>query len=809
MKAQLGGICRGDGKIYVRLRVDGMALTASLKVNAVSPDGIPIPSGIYEVLASESEFTRSFVLVLPILKIRIAHVTVIESDKEGRLIDRHSFSLGFEKAKWQSRLNYRFNKELCKEIRDYDQIGSYSKISMEVWDCIADGGNNIMRGLLRMPYEADSEIEMACMTDSLDEVEINPIYLSNVKVKSDIAENLFLREVQFSFRVPCAIQNLIFCLSDRSHPEFNSFEALEDHEYRRILDSSRSIMLSAQADPCYAEWFGKHRVDLGTLAKQHETFFENRPVYSIVVPLFETPKLFFQDMLNSVIDQSYGRWELILVNASPEDETLSNLVEEAAARDERIKNVVLDANLGISENTNAGIAISTGDFVCFFDHDDILEPNLLFEYTKALNACNDIDVLYCDEDKLLPDGTFSEPFFKPDFNIDLLRDNNYVCHLLTIRKSLLDELEPNTAEFDGAQDHNMVLQASEHARRIHHVSQVLYHWRISASSTAANADSKPYATKAGILAVQNHLDRLGIRARVTQSRRPFTYSIEYLPPEDEPLVSVVIPTKDHSDVLRTCVDSILDKTMYSNYEIVIIENNSTEEKTFAYYEELERCYGDRVRIEYWPAEFNFSKLINFGVSKARGDYLLLLNNDTEVITPKWMDRMVGICSREDVGIVGVRLYFRDETIQHAGVCITGGVAGHLARNLPKGNWGYFSLGDSTQDMSAVTAACMMTKRQVFEKVEGFSEELAVAFNDIDFCLKVRDEDLLVVYTPEVELFHYESLSRGFESNAEKKIRFHREISFMNYRWADYYVQGDPYINSNLSKNEPFNCYYHL
>lgn len=794
--------------MYARLLVDEMASDISLKAKASSNDLI-VPCGLYETLSSETGSERTFVLVFPILRIRSVSLSIFGVDEKGSALGQCSFSINFEKAKWQSRINYRFNKELCKEIRDYDKIGTYSKISMEFWDCISDKNVNILRGLVRMPYRNDSIVQITCTNDSLQEIAISPVFLSDVKVRSDVSERIFFREIQFSIRVPNKIQNLVFRLIDKAHPELDSFEAIEDHAYRKIRDDSNEIMLSAQSDPCYPKWFEEHRVDLGALAKQHETFFDYRPLFSIVVPLYKTPKPFFLDMLNSVVSQSYGRWELILVNASPEDEVLAGLVEEASSNDKRIKSVVLESNGGISENTNAGLAVSSGDFVCYFDHDDLLEPDLLFEYAKALNADESIDLLYCDEDKMLPSGTLAEPFFKPDFNIDLLRDNNYICHLLTIRKSLLDELEPNTAQFDGAQDHNMTLQASERARKIHHVARVLYHWRISESSTAANADNKPYATQAGIKAVQNHLDRLGIRACVRQSRRPFTYSVDYLPPESEPLVSIIIPTKDHSDVLRTCVESVLDRTTYDKYEIVIVENNSTEPKTFAYYEELEKEHGDRIRIEYWPAEFNFSKLINFGVSKARGDLLLLLNNDTEVITPEWMERMVGICSREDVGVVGARLYFRDETIQHAGVCVSGGVAGHLGRNLPKGNWGYFSLSDATQDMSAVTAACMMTKRGVFESVDGFSEELAVAFNDVDYCLKVRDMELLVVYTPEVELFHYESLSRGFESSAEKKIRFHREVSFMNYRWAEYYVKGDPYANPNLSTNEPYNCYYHL
>lgn len=381
--------------------------------------------------------------------------------------------------------------------------------------------------------------------------------------------------------------------------------------------------------------------------------------------------------------------------------------------------------------------------------------------------------------------------------------------MLTIRKSLLETLTPSTSEYDGAQDHNTTLQAVEKARKVWHVPHILYHWRISETSTAADANSKPYATTAGIKAVQSHLDRLGIRAEVSQSRRPFTYKINYLIPESRPLVSIIIPNKDHSDVLRTCIDSIIEKSTYDNYEIIIVENNSVEKETFEYYSHIERVHSKVIRVERWPAEFNFSKLMNFGASKASGDYLLLLNNDTEVLSPNWIETMLGICAREDVGIVGVKLLYKDDTIQHAGLCVTGGVAGHLHCNLPKDNWGYFAFADAEQDLSAVTAACMMTKRSVFDEIGGWTEDLAVAFNDVDFCLNAREKDYLVVYTPEVELYHYESLSRGLENNIEKKIRFHKEIAYMNYRWAKYYVAGDPYINRNFTSDEPFNRYYHL
>ena len=533
------------------------------------------------------------------------------------------------------------------------------------------------------------------------------------------------------------------------------------------------------------------------------------PRFSVVVPLFDTPIPFFEEMVSSVVGQSYANWELVLVNASPENAELTAHVDGARERDARVKVVTLESNLGISENTNAGLDAASGDYVCFFDHDDVLERDILFEYAQAVNEAPQTDLLYCDEDKLLPDGTLSQPFFKPDFNLDLLRNNNYICHMLTIRRELLERLPRNTHEYDGAQDHNLTLRAVEQTSAIRHVPRVLYHWRVSETSTAANADSKSYASEAGIRAVHEHLDRMGLAADVSLSRRPLTYRVIYDVPKPHPLVSIVIPTKDHVDVLDRCLRSILERSTYDNYEIVLVENNSSDPATFSYYEEMRERHPEVVRVVTWDAEFNFSKLMNYGRRSARGEYLLLLNNDTEVITPNWIEVLLGLCSREDVGAVGVKLYYPDGTIQHAGVAIVGGVASHLSRNLPRSNWGYFALSDAQQDLSAVTAACVMVSCEDFDSVDGFTEELAVAFNDIDFCLKLRERDKLIVYTPEVELYHYESISRGPENSDEKRIRFHRESSYMNYRWASYYVKGDPYYNVNFSRIYPRSCYYHL
>lgn len=806
-------VCRGDRKIYFNLIVKGSPSPGSIDVFAEAPDRTKIPISIHPKIKNKPDSMSGdskahlnqteYVITLPDLLVPKARITL---SLDGKAVKEQT--VFFEILKWKSRLNYRIKRRECLEIRDFDRISRPSKASVEFQELIFAGESNILRMAVRIPYRQDNQVRLFCTTSHLQPLETNEIVMGDSVIEDPSSETR-TREILYSIRIPAEQQTLIFSVEDENHPQLNSFEVLSAERYGHLSSLTSSITKNAQIDRDYPLWFEEHRAGVDMLSKQMSTYLDYRPEFSIVVPLYRTPLFFFEEMLESVKKQTYGRWQLILVNASPEDEPLLSAAQEAATNDRRITLVNLDSNLGISENTNEGVRRATGDFVCFFDHDDVLEPNLLFEYAQAINNRPDVDALYCDEDKLMPDGSFAQPFLKPDFSIDLLRNNNYICHMLAIRKSLYDVLEPNTKEFDGAQDHNLALQASEKARYIHHVPKVLYHWRISDNSTAANANSKPYATLAGIKAVKNHLCRMGITAEVAQSRRPFTYKISYPIPKDKPLVSIIIPSKDHIDLLDRCLKSILDKTTYQNFEIVIIENNSTDERTFDYYERITGEHPGVIRVCRWSAEFNFSKLMNFGASEARGDYLLLLNNDTEVISPHWISSMLGLAAREEVGIVGVRLYYPDDTIQHAGVCVTGGAAGHLGKNLAKGNWGYFALHDAEQNLSAVTAACMMTKREVFEKVGGWTEELSVAFNDIDFCLKAREQGYLVVYTPEVELYHHESISRGYEDNVEKRIRFHREVAYINHRWAPYYVKGDPYINPNITKEEPMNCYYHL
>ncbi len=552
----------------------------------------------------------------------------------------------------------------------------------------------------------------------------------------------------------------------------------------------------------YENWLKKYDVTAEELERERQERFSHAPKFSVVVPVYKTNPVFLREMIASILSQTYENWELCLAWAqaadADSDGKLEAILKEYADRDARIRYTVLPENRGISGNTNAAVDMASGDYLVLADHDDIVPANALYEFAAAVNKDRAVDVLYSDEDKISMDGRKRfEPHFKPDYNPDLLCSVNYICHLFAVRRDVAGAAGVFDSAYDGAQDLDFILRCCECAKKICHVPKILYHWRCHMDSTAQNPESKRYAFEAGRAAVEAHYRRLGIPARVEHGMFPGMYRTVYQW-DEEPLVSVVIPNKDHSADLAKCMDSIFEKSAYRNLEFVIVENNSTEPETFAYYDRLREEY-ENVRVVTYEGAFNYSKINNFGVSCAKGEYLLLLNNDTEMIDGSCIGELLGFCMREDVGIVGAKLLYADETIQHAGVVLGfGGTAGHAFIGKQRYDTGYAGRILCAQDCSAVTAACMMVKRRVYEQVGGLTEELAVAFNDIDFCLKVRETGKLVVYNPRAELFHYESKSRGLEDSPEKVERFNGEVEILLSRWRGRIEQGDPYYNPNLT-----------
>ena len=642
-----------------------------------------------------------------------------------------------------------------------------------------------------------------------------------------------------------------------------AWEYFQKHGLRALFKKSVHKIQNIQDDYDYNEWYKKIRITDEELAKQRESAadFAMQPTFSIVIPVYATPEKFLRRMLDSIREQTYPKFEVCLVDATPyakiqhdpaQGRTPQEVLAEYAAADSRFRYETLTENLGIAENTNAAIRMATGDFIVLADHDDELEPQALYECVRAINAHPDVQVLYSDEDKVdFEDIYYFEPHFKTDFNPDLLRSVNYICHLFVARRSLLDAIAETAADgrkiyersaYDGAQDYDLILratekaQAMEHARlvssanasadnavtnpqpaiaaaldpldqtllrqgrftssNIIHIPMVLYHWRAHQASTAQHPEAKLYAFEAGARAVYDHCKRIGLPIKKVE--QGITYGFYHpIYENQQPLISVVIPNKDHSADLDLAITS-LSAGNYKNLEFIIVENNSDQAETWAYYEALPKRFPN-VKVVKWDGPFNYSAINNYGVQFTHGQYLLFLNNDIEEIDPDSIDEMIGYVQREDVGICGARLLYPDEDIQHAGVIMgMGGIAGAAFVRTHDSDLSYMHRAKCIQDYSCVTAACLLTKRSLFDQVGGFTEKLAVAFNDVDYCMKVRALGKLVVYNPYAKFYHYESKSRGMEDTPEKLARFHSEILTFGTTWKDILRDGDPYYSPALT-----------
>ncbi|WP_036608029.1 glycosyltransferase family 2 protein [Oribacterium sp. P6A1] len=658
-----------------------------------------------------------------------------------------------------------------------------------------------------------------------------------------------------------------------------AWEYFRDHGFRALWKKSVHRLKGIQEDYDYNEWYKKVKITEEELEKQRNTVLPVQPKFSIVIPVYETPEKFLRKMLTSIADQTYGNFEVCVADATPYEKygnaeaagkLPKEVLKEYQDRDLRFRFKVLEKNLGISDNTNAAINMAEGDFIVFADHDDELEPNALFECAKTINEHPDCVMIYSDEDKIdFEDTYYFEPHFKSDFNPDLLRSVNYVCHLMAFKRELLDSIAETDEDgskvyerkaYDGAQDHDLILRAVEKAQEMErektggdleklseedrkllregrftssnicHIQKSLYHWRSHQASTAQHPEAKLYAFDAGARAVYDHCKRLGLPVKKVE--KGITYGFYHTVYENaKPLISVIIPNKDHTADLDKAIRSLAGSN-YKNLEFIVVENNSDQEETWKYYADIQREFPAEgfidktpeeiknegqtelpgsnqnsalgaatptVRVVKWQGPFNYSAINNFGVKFSRGEYLLFLNNDIELIDPDSIDEMIGYVQREDVGICGARLLYPDEDIQHAGVIMgMGGIAGAAFVRTHDAELSYMHRAKCVQDYSCVTAACLLTKRKLFDEVGGYTEELAVAFNDVDFCMKIRALGKLVVYNPYAKFYHYESKSRGMEDTPEKVARFNSEIVKFAKRWPECLRYGDPYYNPALT-----------
>jgi GT2 family glycosyltransferase/SAM-dependent methyltransferase len=555
----------------------------------------------------------------------------------------------------------------------------------------------------------------------------------------------------------------------------------------------------------YQQWIEKNepsREDIGRFKGELQDF-SYHPKISIIMPVWNTNKKWLCLAIDSVVNQIYDNWELCIVDGGSTKRYIKRVLNEYVRKDSRIKVKFLTENKGIAGNSNEALALATGDFVGFLDHDDELVPSTLYEVVKTLNKYPDICYIYSDEDKIDEQNKRMHPFFKPDWSPDMFLSCNYICHFSVIRKTLVDSVGGFRGGYDGSQDYDLFLRVTEKTlpSNIVHIPKILYHWRMIKGSAAGVSNAKPYAFISARKALQDALVRRNIEGEVLDGMFPSSYRVRYKIKND-PKVSIIIPTKDKVKILQRCINSVLEKTEYSNYEIVIVDNQSIERETLEYYDTLKsNC---KIRFLKYESSFNFSAINNYAVLQIDSPYILFLNNDTEVISTEWLTAMLEHAQRNGIGAVGAKLLYPNNTIQHAGIVIgivgNPSVGGHSHRFFSSKDPGYFGRTMHSSDVSGVTGACMLMKKEIFEKIGGFDEALAVAFNDVDLCLKLRKSGLLIVYTPYAELYHHESMTRGYENTQEKRARFSKEVSLIREKWGDIIDKGDPYYNPNLTRD---------
>ena len=652
------------------------------------------------------------------------------------------------------------------EKLDADVVRPFRK---DIADYYLDGEVNYAAGFEFLFDETKyDKVKIVCSSNG--KTTIHPVSLTNIKSKKNFLADAIRRASNYrkKYGFGIMVQKIFQKLMGTNVYEYNS--------YIRTIQAGEE-----------------------ELNRQKKVEFDKKPLFSIVVPVYRPDRQFFEEMINSVKEQTYANWELCLADGSGDGYEMDTVCDRILKSDSRIKYKKIEKNYGISGNTNEAIKMATGDYIVLGDHDDLFRPDALFECAKLINEHDDVEVIYTDEDKYdCGKKKRIDPNFKPDLNLYMLRSGNYICHMFVFSRAIHEKVGMFRSEYDGAQDFDMILRCVETAKKVYHIPKILYTWRCHENSTALNPESKKYAYYAGKNAVAAHLERMNIKADVTiDENHAGIYKIKY-ELTHKPKVSIIIPNMNHTDDLDKCIRSI-EKQDYDNIEIVIVENNSNEE-TFSYYDSIQKEFDNIVVVKWEEKGFNYSKINNFGIKAAKGEYVLLLNNDTEMIKEDCISQMVSFAIQPDVGIVGAKLLYGDNTVQHVGVVLGfGGVAGHAFVGINDEYGGYQLYTLIPREYSAVTAACLMVKKSLYEEVGGLDEvNFAVAFNDVDFCLKVREKGKLVVYNPDAVLYHYESKSRGYEDTPEKISRFQEECNSMVNKWNKIITDGDPYYNPNLT-----------
>lgn len=762
------GGCRGVGKFYQLFWAE---TDQAYTIKSFSPQGNELPVALLNI--GPHEYVASFVDFA-------VNQTFAISDESGQVVFKGSNRPLANML--ESKINGVLSKELCSRIRSVDHVGlnSLPVIALDGFTPSPDGA--VIRGSI------SNELLPACAKIVAFDAKGKQIGESTGFVQARTSA------VPFSVKASDFKNFLALAAVDAEGNQFGVFTSCKKDVLRKYRKACERHYRNATNEPFYYTWLSENLVDAAAVAAQRDADDSTGPLFSVIVPLYKTPLNFFREMADSVLAQTYSRWELVLVNSTPEIAELRELVSEYVLKDERIKVVELEANLGITENTAAGIKVASGDFCCFFDHDDVLEPDILFEYAKAVVADPTIDLLYCDEDKMYPDGSLANPTFKPDFSLDMVRDNNYVCHLLTVKRSAMQQIEPSGKELDGAQDHAMVLKIAELGGTIHHVPKMLYHWRISKTSTAGNADSKPYANEAGIRAVQQHLDRCGLAAKVECAHgRSFRYAPHYQV-SDATSCSVVMATDGASFFFGTCISAICSGDRCPN-ELIVVCPSSCEQRI----RDVVDGFPLKTLVNVQDGEFNKYAWRNRGAELATGDVLVFLDDDVAPVDAGWLNNLVGFAVREDIGVVGTMSCDSGGIVLQAGLSHVGESLVRLSHGLYREDPGYIYLPLTVRDVFAVDGACQAFSRRSFDVLGGYDESYSSLYADVDMCLRASAKGSKVVYTPESAIACH-GVAGEPEAMGAYSATCIRDKSRLLSKWADEFAKNDRWFSPYFSRD---------
>ena len=798
---RFGGITRGEGGVFQLVSVDapdGCCVRASAKIaNGDAPcavTGHGLPGG-------------TFALILTMLPCS-QRVKVSVFDAAGVCIASASETVSHFRAALSSKANTFLKNEKVNAVRNIDRnpLPDIASISSTFAVLDEEKGVRTTYFTIEAPSETDEMpgFSFGLVAEGGEEVPVGNLAVLHDSLSADQeGTSPRIRGIELSCDVPEAATGYTAWVRFDDDALPSGLACFSPRKLAALKEETDAMMFGRSSQGAgYQVWFlNKHRTSGDELESQKSASFEIEPTFSVAMPLRNDAANHFAETVDSVLAQTYGKFELLLVSPADVSGQLSQAAQALAKADARVKLLEpVEGKAGYSALANAAVRAAKGDFVCFLGQGDVLEPDLLFEYVKGVNSYPETDLLYCDEDKL-SEGCYVDGLLKPDFDGSLLLSGNYIRNMLAVSASCVAALSVLPEEESaGAYRLALTLGAARVASNIYHARKVLYHWRPSSTPDSGYFSADAAERVACRDVVQGHLAGLGVGAEVACcSDQEARYDVTYALPDQPPLVSIIIPSKDHIDYLERCLESIYRETTYPNFEVVVVENNSELESTFAFYDEAKRRYAN-LSVATYEQPFNFSAVCNLGASAAKGDILLFLNNDTKVLSPCWLDRMVGHLTRENVGCVGAKLLYPSGGIQHIGVAILKVGPGHTDLLCPSNTNAYFGLLRFPRSVSAVTGACLAVRREVFRSVDGFDEGFPLAFNDVDFCLKVRARGYVNVVEPRAVLYHYESVSRGYdEQTPEKLARLDNERNTFESRYPSFFSAGDPYYSCNFHR----------